>query len=248
MMETEEHECGGSRMHDVTVVSLGGSIISPDAVDTGFITGFREVVTEFLSQAPQRKLIIVTGGGAPARVYQTACRAIVGEPEADHLDWIGIAATRLNGELIRAVFSGLCRDPLVTDPTADIAFAGQVLVAAGWKPGFSSDNDAVVLAERFKADRVINLSNIKKVYTADPKKDPDAQPLDHIGWAKFREMVGDTWTPGANLPFDPIAAKRASELKLQVIAAGGRDLENFRCILEGKPFEGTTIGPEWQQA
>jgi len=91
---------------------------------------------------------------------------------------------------------------------------------------------------------VVNLSNIKKVYTADPKLDPEAQPLDHIGWSGFRTMVGDTWIPGSNVPFDPIAAKKASELGLQVITAEGRNLSNFKEILVAGEFEGTTIGPE----
>jgi uridylate kinase len=233
-------------MKQVIVVSLGGSIIAPDKVDHQLIADFRKIVMEFLKADGSRKLVLVTGGGAPARIYQEAYRAIIENADSDQLDWIGVAATHLNGQLVRAVFSDVCRDPLVIDPTAEIEFSGQVLAAAGWKPGFSSDNDAVVLAERFGADRVVNLSNIKKVYTADPKKDPDAKPLDHIGWKDFRAMVGDTWTPGANLPFDPIAAKRAAELGLQVIAAEGRNLENFRSILNREAFEGTTIGPEWE--
>ena len=231
-------------MSNLTVVSLGGSIISPDSVDHEFIKQFRKIVMEFLQEDTTRKLIIVTGGGAPARIYQNACREIIESPKSDDLDWIGVAATHLNGQLIKAVFHDICFDPLVTDPTSDISFSGKVLIAAGWKPGFSSDNDAVILAEKFGADRVVNLSNIKKVYTADPKLDPEAQPLDHIGWSGFRTMVGDTWIPGSNVPFDPIAAKKASELGLQVITAEGRNLSNFKEILVAGEFEGTTIGPE----
>ena len=116
------------------------------------------------------------------------------------------------------------------------------MVAAGWKPGFSTDYDAVLLAERFQADTVINLSNIAKVYTADPKLDPKAKPIDSITWAEFGTIVGDEWTPGKNLPFDPIATKRAAELGLSVICAAGRDLPNLRSLLlRGGAFEGTTI-------
>jgi uridylate kinase len=189
-------------------------------------------------------IVLVTGGGAPARRYQEAYREIVATPSAHDQDWIGIAATHLNGTLLRSVFSEYCSDPLVTDPTADISFSGQVLIAAGWKPGFSTDNDAVVLAQRFGADRVINLSNIAKVYSDDPKKNPEAVPLDHIGWRAFRDMVGDEWIPGRNVPFDPVAARRAAELGLEVITAEGRNIENMLSILMRKPFEGTTIGPE----
>lgn len=231
-------------MAEVTVLSLGGSIIVPDQVDSDFIKAFRASITAYLDEDPQRKIIMVTGGGAPARLYQKAYREIVTEPSPQDQDWIGIAATHLNGTLLKYVFADRCSDPLVTDPMAEIAFSGQVLIAAGWKPGFSTDNDAVVLAERFGAQRVLNLSNISKVFSADPKIDPEAVPLDHIGWDDFKEMVGDTWIPGKNVPFDPVAAKRASELQLEVITAGGRDIENTSAILGGRPFTGTTIGPE----
>ena len=187
---------------------------------------------------------MVTGGGAAARVYQKAYREIVSSASTYDQDWIGIAATHLNGTLIKAVFPEHCVDPLVTDPTSSIKFNGQILIAAGWKPGFSTDNDAVVLAERFHARRVINLSNIAKVYSDDPRENPDAVPLDHIGWDAFTAMVGSEWIPGKNVPFDPVAAKHAAELGLEVITAAGRNIENAVAILNNQDFEGTTIGPE----
>ena len=48
--------------------------------------------------------------------------------------------------------------------------------------------------------------------------------------------------PGKNTPFDPIASKGAQQEGITVICAGGRDIENTRAILEGKPFKGTKIG------
>ena len=229
-------------MPTITVLSLGGSIIAPENVDHEFLQHFVEAMTTYLETNPEQKIIIVTGGGAPARRYQQAYKTIVAQPDADLLDWLGIAATHLNGTLIRALFAPFCKDPLITDPTAPITFGGQVLVAAGWKPGFSSDTDAVFLARRFHAKKVINLSNIAKVYTADPKHDPTALPLDTISWSDFRKMVGDIWTPGKNVPFDPIASKEAEAANLQVICADGRNIENMLAILRQEDYEGTLIG------
>lgn len=229
-----------------TIISLGGSIVAPEKVDTVFLTSFVALIRAHLEKNASNRVILIVGGGAPARVYQSAFREIMGSEKApaDAQDWIGIMATRLNAELVKACFGDLCDDKVVTDPTAaEVVFAGKVLVAAGWKPGFSTDFDAVMLAERFSAKTVVNLSNIEKVYTADPRKVPDAKPLDRIGWKEFRAMVGDTWEPGKNVPFDPIASRKASELGLSVIAAGGRDISNLQAILEGREFVGTTIGP-----
>ena len=134
-------------------------------------------------------------------------------------------------------------DKVVTDPTSDFSFTGRVLVAAGWKPGFSTDFDAVILAERFQADTVINLSNIAQVFTDDPRKNPEAVPIEKIGWKGFRDIVGHEWIPGKNVPFDPVASKKASEIPLRVIMASGRDLYNLKMILSDKNFHGTLIGP-----
>ncbi len=231
-------------MSTTKVISLGGSIIVPDKVDSNFLLAFRAAILEYLEGKTDSRLIIVCGGGAPAREYQRAYRAVIPEADADVLDWIGIAATRLNAELLKRLFRELCLEQVITDPTAVSVFPGRILVAAGWKPGFSTDNDAVLLAERFQADTLLNLSNIVKVYTADPKSDPDAKPLDSVSWKEFQKLVGDTWSPGINVPFDPVATEKAARLKLRVIVAGGRNIDNLKNILYDRKFEGTVIGPD----
>ncbi|HWR12531.1 MAG TPA: UMP kinase [Rectinemataceae bacterium] len=242
------------------VLSLGGSIVAPpEGPDVAFLVEFRKRLETWLAKAMDRRMILVIGGGGPARSYQGALKefwrrrgetpgsnedpdsnGVSGADEA--LDWIGIAATRINAQLVKAAMGELCADDVVTDPSAVFTFSGKVLVASGWKPGFSSDYDAVYLGKRFGAQTVLNLSNIAKVYTADPKLDPTATPIDSISWKDFRAMVGSTWTPGANLPFDPIASAKAEEAGLQVICAAGKDLDNVFRILDGETFVGTLIG------
>jgi uridylate kinase len=228
-----------------TVLSLGGSIVAPEGPDPAFLASFMALVREHLAVSPERRLILVVGGGGPARAWQRAYRDAGGKTE-DHeaQDWIGVMATRLNAQLVKALLGPLCPQDVTTDPTSLTIFMGRVLVASGWKPGFSTDYDAVLLAERFGAKRVLNLSNIAKVYTADPRVDPKATPIDSIGWADFRAIVGEEWSPGKNVPFDPIASRKAAELGLSVICAAGKDLDNLRGILEGESFVGTTIGPD----
>jgi uridylate kinase len=226
----------------ITVISLGGSIVAPEGVDEIFLKDFLSLVGSFFEEDEKRRLILVAGGGGPARAWQKAYREICGGGEDGAADWIGIMATRLNAQLIKAIMGEWCAQDVVTDPTQVGPFTGRVLVASGWKPGFSSDYDAVLLAERFQADRLINLSNIEQVYTEDPKKNPNATPIDRISWADFRALVGDTWVPGKNVPFDPVASRHAAKIGIQVICAAGRNLANLKKILAGEPFLGTTIG------
>ena len=229
------------------VLSVGGSIIVPEKPDTEFLTAFVKMCTAWLDEDKSRRLILVAGGGAPARVYQNAYKDVAAgtglSAQNDAADWIGIMATRINAQLVKASFGDYCKNDVVYNPTLDdLKFDGQVLVAAGWKPGFSTDTDAVYLGEKFDAKTIVNLSNIEKVYTDDPRKNPDAKPLDTISWTDFRKMVGDEWTPGKNCPFDPIASKKASELGMKVICAGGKNIPNIKAILEDKEYIGTTIG------
>jgi len=235
-------------MENLKVISLGGSIIVPGEVDTDFLIKFYNLIDSYLSKNESHKLILVCGGGMPARKYQTAFRDIINNiplinTKADQEDWIGIAATRLNGELLKQIFFKYCKNDVICDPTSNFKFNGRILLAAGWKPGFSTDYDAVWLATKFQANTVINLSNIAKVFTDDPKKNPDAKPLDHINWSDYIQIIGAEWVPGKNAPFDPIAAKLALERKIKVIIADGRNLENLDRILNDQHPDGTIIGP-----
>jgi uridylate kinase len=224
----------------IVVISLGGSIIAPqEGIDTAFLKAFRRVLLARVKKGT--RFILICGGGATARNYQRAARAVV-PLTRDDIDWIGIHATRLNGHLLRTLFRDVAHPVMVKNPTRKIVWHEPFLIAAGWKPGASTDYDAVLMARQYKASVVVNLSNISMLCDKDPKKYPDAKPIRTINWKDFRKIVGSTWKPGANLPFDPIASKVAEKLRLRVILANGRDLQNLNKILSGKKFVGTVIG------
>ena len=187
--------------------------------------------------------MIVTGGGSLARRYQQSLRQLRPQAPTEAQDWIGISATRVNAELVRQGFGDLAAAPVVTDPSVVDGFEGRVLVAGGWKPGFSTDNVAVILASRLGAGRLISLSNVERIYSADPKLDPGAKGLDHLTWPELGALVGTTWQPGSHTPFDPEATRLATRERLILIAAGN-DLDNLRRILREQPFVGSTVGPD----
>jgi uridylate kinase len=192
---------------------------------------------------PERQFFLITGGGKTARQYIEAGRDVIGrDPTDDDLDWLGIHSTRLNGQLVRTIFRDIAHPVIMKDFDHSIRKATEpVVVAAGWKPGRSTDFVAVQIAEDYGAQKIINLSNIQQVYDKDPAQYDDAVPLDEMSWAAFRAMVGDSWSPGLNAPFDPVASKKASELGLTVAVMDGKDLDNLENYLEGKLFVGTVI-------
>lgn len=221
------------------VLSLGGSILVPNNIDTDFLSEFKTAVLKYLDTNDNR-IIFVVGGGATARIYQNAAKSVNQDISNDELDMIGIRCTHANAEYVKTAFGVL--SPIVTNPKKkNILFEDRILVAGGWKPGFSTDTDAVYLALHFGAKTVVNLSNTDMVYTDNPKTNPDAKPIKKISGADFQKLVGTKWEPGKNVPFDPIATKLAIKNNLRIICANGRNIQNTINILNGKPFVGTTI-------
>jgi uridylate kinase len=224
---------------NATVISLGGSVMTTDSgINTDFLQVFKEAIRE---RIPQRTFYIITGGGSTARTYQNAL-AEIGDPNDEELDWMGIHATRLNGHLLRLVFSDVANDELVLTPeTAKQKTTPVVVGAAGATPGRSSDYGSLAIAEAVGADHVIELSDVSHIYSADPDTDPDATPFDTLGWSQYREMIPDTWQPGLHVPFDPVSAEYAQSHDIEVAIMGGESIQNFTNYLDNDEFVGTTI-------
>ena len=60
------------------ILSVGGSIIVPDKPDTEFLAAFVKMCISWLDEDKSHRLILVAGGGAPARVYQNAYKDVAG--------------------------------------------------------------------------------------------------------------------------------------------------------------------------
>lgn len=222
------------------IISLGGSLVIPNSgMDTKFLSEFNLFIREKISQG--FRFFIVVGGGATARHYIEEAKKVVGNITDWDLDFLGIHATRLNAHLLRTIFQDVAHPRIIANYEKKIANLRQPLViAAGWKPGFSTDYDAVILARDYDAQIIINMSNITQVFDRDPRKFPDAKPTHKMTWDEFSILVGSKWNPGSNLPFDPVATKLAKELGISVYVVG-KDLVNLDSVLAGREFLGTVI-------
>jgi uridylate kinase len=222
---------------EIVVVSLGGSLIVPDEINVAWLSDFKALIESYVKKG--MRFIIICGGGRTARNYQNAAKQIV-SLTGDDLDWIGIHCTRLNAHLLRTIFSEEAYPRVIKNPTEELSSRKKILIAAGWKPGCSTDYDAVLLAKSFGIKKLANLTNIDYVYDKDPKF-PDAKPIREISWKEMRKLLPEKWDPGLNCPFDPVAAKEAEKLKLEVAIMNGSNLENFRHYLDRQEFIGTMI-------
>ena len=223
------------------VLSLGGALVIPgETIDTQFLSAFNAFIRKQVSEK-NRRFFITVGGGAIMRQYRDAAKEIHGDITDNDLDWLGIHATRLNAQLVRTIFKDIADPRLIKHYEIILKIAQPIAIAAGWKPGWSTDYCAVTLCQDYGVKHMINMTNVDKVYTKDPRVHKDATPMEKMTWKQYRALAGDTWTPGLNLPFDPIAAKLASEMDLSVKILNGKDLDNLERALDDESFVGTTI-------
>lgn len=221
------------------IISLGGSLIYPENIDTDFVSNFKLLIESYVKK--DFRFVIICGGGRLARHLQTEAVKIAKLSDEDK-DWLGIEATKLNAYFIKLLFpKDEVYDTIISNPTEKISTTKKIIICSGWKPGWSTDYDAVLLAKNLGIAKMINMSNISHVYDSDPKRNPNAKPLKNIPWKDFRNLVGEKWSPGLNMPFDPIAASEAASLNLKVIIIG-KDLDNLKKVLDESHFIGTVIG------
>ena len=85
------------------VLSLGGSLIIPNEVNSSFLKNFRELIKE---NTKKYKFVIVCGGGSVARKY---IAGLADDNKSNYLQsLIGISVTRLNARFMSYFFG---KDP-----------------------------------------------------------------------------------------------------------------------------------------
>ena len=221
------------------VISLGGSLIFPEGgIDVKFLKNFRNLILTRVKAG--EKFFIVSGGGRICRDYQKAATKIV-KITNDDQDWLGIHSSRLNAHLLRTIFRDVAHPEIIKIPAFRMAAGEKVVIAGAWKPGWSTDYVATMIAQEYEVKTVINLSNIDYVYNKDPRKFKNAKKYESISWKNFRKIVGNKWSPGLNAPFDPIASAKGEQNGLEVVIMNGKNLKNLEGYFAGKKFEGTVI-------
>lgn len=228
----------------LVVLSVGGSLIVPNGgINIPFLQNLNTCIRSHVEKG--RKFFLVSGGGRLARTYRDAGKMVIGSLTHEDLDWLGIHATRLNAHLLRTIFQDIAHPRIIDDYERKLEnWHESVVIGAGWKPGWSTDYDAVVLARDYGANLIINMSNVDYVYDGDPNINADAKPIEKITWTEFEKLVPTEWSPGINVPFDPVAARLAKKHDITVVIANGEKFDNLNKIIEGDTsFTGTTITP-----
>lgn len=225
--------------NETILISVGGSIIIPEDIDVATVREFKRIILSEVAKG--KRFILMVGGGKTCRKYQAAAKAAEPTLTDNDLDWIGIHSTHFNAHFLREVFQEFAHEDIILDPNVPVQTDKPIILAGGWQPTASTDHSAVLVAKSYGLKKLVNLSNIDYVYDSDPKKNPNAKKLERISWSEFRGIIPDTWGPGMNAPFDPVAAKEAEALGLEVAVMNGTAVLNLENYLTGRPFKGTLI-------
>ena len=222
---------------NVIVLGLGGSIIFQNEINVPLLKEWKALVEKY---AKTHKVIIVMGGGKLARWYQEAASSVrpISTKEGD---WLGIYATRANAKLIQTIFGKMADPVLFDEPMKMKKLTSPVTVACGWEPGWSTDFICMSLAKQFGAKEVVMAGKPAFVYDKNPDQFIDARPFKEMKWSEYWKIIPHKWTPGANTPVDPVAAKFGKANKITAIVADGKNMRNLEALLSGEEFDGTVI-------
>ena len=112
--------------------------------------------------------------------------------------------------------------------------------ALEYKPNQTSDSTAADIAREFKAE-FINITNIRGLYSKNPKQYKDAKFIPKITWDEFDKMANKSkFKPGQHFVLDQTASKIIKRHKISTYITG-TNLKQLNNLLNNKPFNGTTI-------
>lgn len=192
-----------------------------------------------------RRIALVVGGGLPAREGIELARNST--TDADRLDTVGIAATRLNATILQQILLDIGCDvapeiPTTTQRAADLLEEYHIVLMGGTVPGHTTDAVAVSLARDSSASHVVIATNVSHVYSDDPRSNPDAEAFTMMSFSELVEITGiERAEPGVSAVIDPIAVGLAQSMAMRIAVLDGRELSRLEAAIEGKEFEGTII-------
>ncbi len=214
------------------VISLGGSVIVPKELDVKFLKEFVKLIKKYRKK---HKFSIVCGGGHTARIYTRKAKEFnLSTKEAHEL---GVSATHLNAQFLAKVLNAT----FSKEHPLKIGKMKGIIVSGGYKPGWTTDTDAALIAKSMKADILVNITDVKGIYTKDPDKYKDAKLIQNMSWKEFEKMFGKKITgAGKHYVFDPLAGQICKKNKIKVVVIS-KNLKNLENLLKDKKFVGTVV-------
>lgn len=195
------------------VIKLSGSVFGDDArVELKKYAGMLSEVSDRVQP------MVVAGGGKIARHYINIARGF-GSDEAS-LDIMGIEVSRLNARLLIAALGEQAYPSVPADleHVSKAAVSGKVIVTGGLHPGQSTNATAALIAEKVKASKFLNATDVDGIYDSDPNKNKGAKMFKEITVKKCLEILGaENSVAGAYDLMDIVALKVIERSKIQTV-------------------------------
>lgn len=220
------------------VVRIGGSVVASPP-NPQLIKEYAEAVNCLMARG--HELVIIVGGGAPARQYiQLAKDVGLTEQEQDE---VAITVSRLFAQLLAMKVGGSGWKNVPTSPEVarELLAERGVVVMGGLKPGMTTDTVAAMVASEVGADLIVKATDQDGVYTKDPRKHADARKIDALTFDELGQLMEqDRHKAGIHQIIDPEAVRLLKAKRIKTVVVNGADPENLVAALEGKKV-GTTL-------
>src|SRR3989344_9526048 len=222
-------------MKEVIVISLGGSLIIPNKINTNFLEKFKKIL---LKNQKKYKFVVVCGGGNTARNYINGMPYMKNPTKKEFFQsLLGIASTRLNARFMSYFFGEDANEGIPHDmEEVKNLLRKNIVVFCGalrYAEKETSDSAAAKLARFFNSD-FINLTNVQGLYDKNPKKFKNAKFIPEINHKEFYKMAKKIeFKPGQNFVLDQSGAKIIKKYNITTYIIGD-DLKNLDNVLNKK--------------
>lgn len=220
------------------VIRIGGSVVASPP-NSQLIQKYAEILRNL--RAMGYEMVVVVGGGAPARQYIQLAKDIgLKEEEQDE---VAISVSRLFAQLFALKIVGLEWKTIPTslETVSDLLNEKGIVVMGGLKPGMTTDTVAAMVASHVGAKLIIKATDQDGVYTKDPKKYSDAEKIDELSFDDLSQLMDqDKHKAGIHQIIDPEAIRILKKNRIKTIIVNGKNPENLLDALKGKKI-GTIV-------
>ena len=218
-------------------IKLSGSIFSEER-NQDTIKKYAEMLTDISIDVQP---IVIAGGGKIARHYINLARCL-GSDEAS-LDIMGIEVSRLNAKLLIAALGeqAYSQVPKNLEEVTIAAESGKIVIVGGLHPGQSTNATSALIAEKVRATRFLNATDVDGIYDLDPNISRNAKLLNEITVSECMEILKDGSSMAGTYDLMDIVALKVIERSKIPTRVLRSDITNIKDAVIGIHHIGTEI-------
>jgi uridylate kinase len=218
-------------------IKLSGSIFSEQR-NEDTIKRYAEMLTDISIDVQP---IVIAGGGKIARHYINLARYL-GSDEAS-LDIMGIEVSRLNAKLLIIALGeqAYSQVPKNLEEVTIAAESGKIVIVGGLHPGQSTNATSALIAEKVRASRFLNATDVDGIYDLDPNISRNAKLLNEITVSECMEILKNGSSMAGTYDLMDIVALKVIERSKIPTRVLRSDITNIKNAIIGTHHIGTEI-------